>query len=182
MQLPFATARLREARASVRYSLRENYPGAVNLYRSAQTLTQEAQTKKRQPKRDEEQDLAARERREMGQGSEAGGGGANSGLSKAERRALRKIAIRGRHGATAREIMPMNETIGLAIAASLVRLKLVVVNNVNRFVLARYKTRSGPSLLLRMTTGVPGALNIHTAHHCHGCVRHQSPSRSTSPA
>ena len=34
--------------------------------------------------------------------------------------------------------MPKNEALGLAIAAELVRRKLVLVNNANRFVLERY--------------------------------------------
>jgi hypothetical protein len=82
----------------------------------------------------------------MGQSSEAGGGGggADSGLRTAERRALRKIAKRGHHGATAHEIVPTNETSGLAIAAKLVRLNLVVANNANCFVLARYRNEIRP--------------------------------------
>ena len=80
----------------------------------------------------------------MGQGSEAGDGdGANSALSKSQKNALRKISKRGRTGATAKEIN-VNEPSGLAIAADLVRLRLVVVNNANRFVLKQYKKEIRP--------------------------------------
>jgi hypothetical protein len=81
----------------------------------------------------------------MGQGREAGDGdGANFGLSAAERSALRVIAKHGRVGATAKEIMPMDEASGLAIATELVRRKLAVATEGNHFVLAKYADEIRP--------------------------------------
>jgi hypothetical protein len=84
----------------------------------------------------------------MRRSSAAGGGGEDSGLSKADRRALRKIAVRGHHGATAKEIMPTNESTGLAIAANLVRIGLAVATPGNRFVLQRYALTIRPSTFI----------------------------------
>jgi len=76
----------------------------------------------------------------MRQGREAGDGdGANHGLSKTDRRALRQIRRRGRAGATAKQIgYRKMEAAGLATGARLLRLGLVVVTSDNRFVLAKY--------------------------------------------
>jgi len=68
----------------------------------------------------------------MRQGRE-GGDGANSALKNA----LRKITRRGRAGATAKEINP-DESAGLALAAQLVRRKLIVATAGNRFILTKY--------------------------------------------
>ena len=65
-------------------------------------------------------------------------------MARTLKNALQKIAEHGHHGATAKEIMPKDAPLALAIAADLVRRKLVLVNNANRFVLARYKQEIRP--------------------------------------
>jgi hypothetical protein len=60
-----------------------------------------------------------------------------SKLSKEERRGLRRLAKRGRAGATAREIGD-SEAAGLSVGASLVKHKLATVTRSNRFVLQKH--------------------------------------------
>jgi hypothetical protein len=60
-----------------------------------------------------------------------------------ERRALRRLAKRGRAGATAREIGD-SEDEGLDVGARLVRLGRVAVTRTNRFVLVKYAGQSSP--------------------------------------
>ena len=76
----------------------------------------------------------------MRRGREGGGGG---GANFALKNALRKIAQRGHAGATATEINP-DESVGLAIAAQLVRRKLIVATAGNRFVLTKYAEKIRP--------------------------------------
>jgi hypothetical protein len=66
-------------------------------------------------------------------------------LARDEKRALRRLAQRGRGGATAREIGDTEEE-GLSVGARLVEFKLVTVTRTNRFVLVKYvgKSVSGP--------------------------------------
>lgn len=64
-------------------------------------------------------------------------------LSADERRALRRLAKRGRAGATARDIAD-SEAAGVPIGATLVRLGLAVVTRGNRFVLAKYAGKAVP--------------------------------------
>ena len=59
------------------------------------------------------------------------------GVKPDERRALRRLAKRGKAGAPAREIGD-SEDEGLDVGARLVRLKKVAVTRTNRFVLVKY--------------------------------------------
>jgi hypothetical protein len=58
-------------------------------------------------------------------------------LTKLESRALRRIARRGRRGASALELSG-EEMAGLALASTLVKAGFVIATSSNRFVLAKY--------------------------------------------
>jgi hypothetical protein len=69
--------------------------------------------------------------------------GSGVNLTLNEKRALRRLAKRGRAGATAREIGDTEEE-GLSVGARLVRLKRAVVTRTNRFVLVKYAGQNVP--------------------------------------
>jgi hypothetical protein len=75
-------------------------------------------------------------------GTKVGGGGdvargKKANLTLDEKRALRRLAKRGRAGATAREIGD-SEDEGLEVGARLVKHKLVAVTRTNKFMLVKY--------------------------------------------
>jgi hypothetical protein len=82
--------------------------------------------------------------------ADGGGEGARGkrvNLTRDERRALRRVAKRGKAGAAAREIGD-GEDEGLEVGARLVKHKLVAVTRTNRFMLLKY-----------VGTGVPGPIS-----------------------
>ena len=72
--------------------------------------------------------------------------GKSVNLSPEERRALRRVAKRGRAGATAKEIGD-SEDEGLSLGARLVQHKLVAVTRTNRFMLVKYVGTVVPGLI-----------------------------------
>jgi hypothetical protein len=69
-----------------------------------------------------------------------------SKLSKEERRGLRRLAKRGRAGATAREIGD-GEAAGLSVGATLVKYELATVTRTNRFVLEKHAGKRVPGVI-----------------------------------
>ena len=95
-------------------------------------------------------------------GAAGGGGGADSALSKFDRKALRQISRSGRAGATARQIgYRKMEFAGLATGARLLRLGLVVVTPDNRFVLAKYAGEISANPFVPDERGRTGRLEHH---------------------